>query len=924
MSGYYFLIEGQLLTSSYRPGPPFGNPQPSGWYRLPGINLLANASAVPESSAIPKGFLTPHQFPVMGLTESLYRLGNLILKALPSADRQPDQRSVASEVIKYGTIGKDRFEPQKRIPPALLLQMVEKSAVVRTCVDAVIRQVTRSIEKYDRCWDFYPKNPQAEILEDSKHLAPKEFLPTEHEPLAKQSLGSDESIEQIEGDDKNIPAPSQASVPVDTSTKNIISRKEYRDLEELLLNPDRKNRKSFNQILQAFTFDLLVFDDAFISIAYDDNGKPVALYNEESETIEIRADERGNIGDHTWFCTKCEPSREYREEEVKPLYTCPLHKIPLKETAYVQKAQGKIVARWSKDEMIHAHLFRQGGRLYGSPILGSLLMSVLNLRSMDTYFSDAYTLQRTPLGMIVFTGVDQASVTKSAEKITAETSINPFSVGWVGLPEGKSVQYIEMLKSPTDMQSIEFYKLYTDQIYRAFHVTPIVGGTIESGRAGSYPHAQLDVQSDFTRDYQRCISEALTNSALFEAFGVTNWYIGFTPVEEKEELYEAETSIALANAAKAWQDAGFDVWLDPNGKPFPIGTKPKPRQPNPFEAVMGVSLPSRDSTQTGIGDTPFGAGDKPEAPASWEKGHNSDYLFRKHGTIDEFKAKAKAWYAKLLKGGPISKEDDGSIAVTALRPSERELFDSLASIYEAQIDNTLAELRRLQSDPNWTDEKAYAIINRNLANMRASFVASAEKALRRIYYQGFEDAAAEIEREAEILIRPDSADENIIDYLLNNYSGVATTLPEFTAEQASNFTQIITRAFQQSPSPSIEAIVDEMKQVSESEVWKLERIARSEVTLISNNGRMMAWRKADDTGRFQYDWMNADEACDVCSNIAAGNPWSYEDLARETEGSDGSPFRPHPNCRCTVHRHVLKAKGTKRRDARGRFLRQSA
>lgn len=834
---------------------------------------------------------------------TLRDIGRMLLKDLPPAEDTPEQKSIATELLKYANLAPtDKTQFQRRVPGWILLAMAEKSQPVRTCIDAVVRECTRSTQYYDRCWDFYPKDSKADIKEDmeAQPEVPEE-KPTEITPKAPGGEVPEEFAQKQEPfppkePDKEKPDEEEPKEGAPKKSTTVISRTQYKDFEELLLTPDRRNRRSSNQIISAGLYDLLVFDDAFLSIAFEngdvEKGKPVALYNEESDGMEIRVDKKGNIGDDTWFCDMCEPEREYKGHDV-PSHVCPKHKIPMRETAYVQIYANKVRARWSKDEMIHIHMFRAGGRGYGSPPLMSLFYAVSNLMAMDTYFSDSYALQRTPRGFVVFTGVDQASVTQSA--IIAEESVaaNPMSVPWFAIPEGKSVEFVQLMSSAKDMQSIDFYKIYTEMVYKTFHVTPIVAGTIESGKSGNNPSIQLDVMADFIRGYQRAFAEAINNSILPERFGVKDWYFGFTPVEEEEEAAEAATQLSWAQVAKAWQDARFDVALDEDGKPYPVGNTPKePEPPSMFGLPpppgFGPKGPETSQEQ------------KPSAPQPEKQPMGLPFGEEAKGQPLSMKAKSADWYANLIKAAP--KPPGNEDWVSGLRSTEIGFYRGLDARYKASVQDAIAEVKALK---NPTEGQVKAILDRTLDSMKADLVRTAKESLEEAYDVSFSDAVEEMGLEMDMTGR----DEAALRWMESTWSGVESVLPEFVDDQKEVFSQIVKDAYAKEAGISTADIVDEFKKVSTAETWKLARIVRSEITLISNNARASAWKQADKEGLFKYDWSNVDDSCDVCANIAAGNPWKYEELADESSGGDGQPFRPHPFCRCTVVRHVLEKGG---------------
>jgi len=833
---------------------------------------------------------------------TLSEIGRMLLKELPSAEDTPNQKSIAQELLRYANIAPtDKPQFQRKIPAWILLGMAEKSQPVRTCIDAVVRECTRSTQYYDRCWDFYPKDAKATIKEDEAKVpkAPPEVpqppqTPPEAPPIGKAFPPPTDSTTT---------PPAETGKPVDQTDGTTISRAEYKDFQELLFNPDRRNRRSTNQIICASLYDLLVFDDAFISIAFENKdvlaGKPVALYNEESDGMEIRVDLRGNIGDDTWFCDQCKPEKEWKGMDVLPdakgVRLCPDHKLPMRETAYVQTFAGKVRARWSKEEIIHIHIFRAGGRGYGSPPLMSLFFAVSNLMAMDQYFSDAYALQRTPRGFVVFNGVDQSSVSQSA--IVAEETMqsNPMSIPWFALPEGKSVEFVSLMTAPKDMQSVDFYNLYTEMVYKTFHVTPIVAGTVASGKSGNNPNIQLDVQNDFIRAYQRALAEAINNSILPERFNMKSWYWGFTPVEEGEEQAEANTQLVWAQVAKAWEDARFDVVLDEDGKPFPSDNIPKPPQPIPaaFLPNMGPPGPGSQGPETGAPKAPPTSQPSNQTPQNTQTNPPTP-------TTQSNKGKTREWYALLTKAAPSPPKNPDW--VSGMRGQELDFYAGLNDRYKAAVDQAVREIGALD---NPTKGQVSAITDKALDAMKADLVAQAKASLGDVYDASFEDAVAEAGLSTDMV----GQDQAALDWMESgSWSGVESVLPEFADDQKAVFSTIINEAYQKEGGISTAEMVAQMKTVSNAETWKLARIVRSEITLISNNARADTWKKLDKEGLWKYDWSDTDDACEVCANITMGNPYTYDDLAAETTGGDGQPFRPHPFCRCTVVRHVLDIK----------------
>ncbi len=742
------------------------------------------------------------------------------MKADAPKGEVPVQKSLAEEIFLFATQSmQKKGTAEKAVPTWILRSLVERSAPVRACIEIVGREVTRSTKYYDRCWDLYPK----------------------------QSLGED----GIKPDDPK--------------------RKEYAALEQLLLAPDRRNRRTMNHLIKAAVTDLLTYDDFFWSIAYGDDGMPGAIYAEDAGNILIRYDKKGNVGDDTYFCDQCPPELEYFEDEAKRHgMQCPHHHIPLKKTAYVQfiESAGKVTARWAENEMVHGHLFKVGSRLNGLPLLLSLMLPIGNMLLMDQWFNDSYQDQRLPKGMLVFKGTPNDAVQRTATQVESAVAKNPHAAAWVGLGENKDVQFIKLMDTPTEMQSLDWYKLYRDVVYQTFNVAPAVGGIIESGRAGQQPDMQRATNANFIAAIQACIAETITNSPLFEVFGVKNWYFGFAPSEEEDELMEAQTSQAWATAAAQWKMAGYDTALDEDGRIYPTEKSPVPEAPGPSDSEFSGLSPPANEIGPGPGQTPDNAFEAP-LKGAWNPEHY-------YGLIEQM----------LVKGGLTPRKIPRSEAIAGLRSDELAFYDELEGAYKGIIDRGIKELNSMKGA---SEAQVRVTMDRILGELRGELMKAAERSVERLYMDGMREGGSDL----GLAVDFGAEEKAAVGYIMSAWPGVNSVLPEFTRIQQDIFGEIISKNFRVPGEADWRAMVQEMRKASDSEVWKLARIARSEATLIANQGRAAIYRKAD-KGEPDYDWVAAPDACVKCADVAARGPWKLEDLMNETDGG-----RIHPNDRCT-------------------------
>jgi hypothetical protein len=356
-------------------------------------------------------------------------------------------------------------------------------------------------------------------------------------------------------------------------------------LDKLFQKPNSDHE--FSQIIKSLKWQGLAVDDWFVSISYAESvvgtdpitQQPVKIrtakeiWVEDSATIKIMADKHGKLGSDEFFCPQCYDEKETDEYFPEDQVICPHCNGSLVETCYVQELEGKITARFGKDEMIHNNSGKNLPRLFGKPRLVSLLRLILAMQYQDRYNMATYSKGELK-NVVAFPEMNQDEIDEMYNAIDAQMSsfqvdpetgesTRPTRSLWVGVKQPPL--QLPMLPPSRDMQAIEWYKIYREAIASVYSVTPVFIGIIESGRSGNNPQMQIDVQNRATKEEQQSLEEPFNNQ-LLPRFGIHDWIMEFGEVEVDDELRRAQINVQKANAANIYSTAGFTVTLDDQGE----------------------------------------------------------------------------------------------------------------------------------------------------------------------------------------------------------------------------------------------------------------------------------------------------------------------------------------------------------------------
>lgn len=424
------------------------------------------------------------------------------------------------------------------------------------------------------------------------------------------------------------------------------------------MGEDRENPQSL--VGEGRTFKEFLFSTLWYGIALDDWYWEIA-HTEEMDLAQRKVvqtprgarvldgaitfpvmDEFGNFASTEYFCPVC-----YKAIQLKDGYdafidlrsrpgatseslTCDKCKGPLTQTAYIQKVGGKVVARFGKEEVVHASTSRIDPEVFG---LSKIIASVKLLYIID--YMDEYNLQIYSHGhanmILGIEGADAQMAKKMGAEIqnqirgrtrsdvrTGESEYNLEPVIIIlGLEQGRKITPVDISPQLASMQSIDYYRLYVEKTCGLFGTAPIFVMVAE-GEAIADARPQIEVNNHVTRGWMSDIEEPF-NNLLLPKLGVTDWVLAFGKIESRDELRDREIKQRVAATVAIYEARGHDVEVTEDGMDFtvsPTAVRPAEGGKSRLESMRTSQTdmdPANADKTSGVGKEPSVSVLEPEA-----------------------------------------------------------------------------------------------------------------------------------------------------------------------------------------------------------------------------------------------------------------------------------------------------------------------
>lgn len=381
---------------------------------------------------------------------------------------------------------------------------------------------------------------------------------------------------------------------------------QYKEFARLLKDPAPGQDRTFTEFIRSTLWYALALDDFYWEIGYTQDYNPLTgKYEAVPRGIRVLnaaitvplQDVYGNYTSDEYFCPRCY-KEQYLETGmdtyVKPMSYGGSFEVPVCErcggkmerTAFKQVVNGKTVARFTADEVIHSSTERVDPNVFGFSKVAAAIKHLLVLDYMDEYNYQIYShghvskllflvgSDRDEIERVMAQVNNALSATKRRDVQTGEARRSlETAIVMIGQEEGKDVRQVDIMPDLSAMQSLDYYRLYVNKVCGLYGVTPTFVNYEESMSNTRNSRVEIEVQNRVTRRYMQEILEPFNNK-LLPRLGITDWVLEFGPIESRDMLRDAQIKLTNIQAASLAIKAGFDVEMEPDASKYRISPKP--------------------------------------------------------------------------------------------------------------------------------------------------------------------------------------------------------------------------------------------------------------------------------------------------------------------------------------------------------------
>lgn len=681
-------------------------------------------------------------------------------------------------------------------------------------------------------------------------------------------------------------------------------------------NWDNEGRvvKTWNGILEDLVFYDLTIAGWHWEVVYGKDGRPSQVWPMNSEWMR-RVDDPGvRIG--KWFCPEClrDPNFAVKKATFSDGQKgCPIHGDTLEKVGWIEIDQtDNIVQVWSAREVLGGTSRTHGYRIYArSKVLRVWAMGQI-IRWRELFTWAAFSGNKRPDNIVIWP-LTQSEVDAMIEEFEKFKEDHPEyqSDIHLGIGNGESkpadVKLINLMGDLARVDEIEYDKWVVEAVAINLGVSRTMMGQQEAGQLG-HPEEVLQVSYDTIQEHDRHIEEFVNNGFVPLFPEVTDWEWKQNPPAKEQETERAETAKAWFEAIKAGRDAGARVKLDPTvdfGWPIVIEGWDE-KAPAPAGSALGSETPV--SPGDAPPQTPRGEAQGPPGAAAPEDGLPPALEGGAPKSTVHNARKGRQAAKGGLPGHPGAlggtSERGAAVAQTkaltprSLPPAEappgiREFEDRLAERLGRLYDKAVRDLERRSGRPA-TRSELEAALTALMLRLRDSIAREGARAALDAYVLGMD-----AQRDEFPLLAFGGRDEAVLNFLEAHPEALAGALSKVIEDAHGIIAAELRRSFQAGvdTGSAIRAAAETLRE----QKWRVERVVRTETTRVVNTARATQYEKyapPDST----FDWIPSTDRrlCERCAAIAARNPWPTLDELKAATGG----FAVHPNCRCTMVRHV--------------------
>jgi DNA-directed RNA polymerase subunit RPC12/RpoP len=683
-------------------------------------------------------------------------------------------------------------------------------------------------------------------------------------------------------------------------------------------------RKPMKEMLKDSTVYLLSIADWYWTIHRNEEGVPIALDVCPSEYI------KECVNDAIYFCPFCAADRRFEVVKgSKVQQRCRVHSTPLVEAGYIQVDEnGKTLMAWQRKDILHGQVDAYGNRKVGESRLMALIKECQTINWTGMYIWSSLSMSKRPGKLVAFEGMNQEQVNEMLAAVYKFKAEHPEIQRdlWLGNPNGAPT-VLDMMGEMNDASLTALRGALAEEIALTYGISMSFLGKPVAGKLGN-PEDLMEVSTATVCEVQQGLGSFINNQVLSQFREITDWHFELTPPTKEDKKAEAEWKQMQAQTLQTLRAAQIDAILNDDFEIVIRGELPMTPVAQPFGGVDSApSLPPSpraDASEPPASEDEMGDDDDDEEVAKsgrkcscqhdYTGVNNAVGATRKAdelalGTQVEMEHTDDPKEAARIAGEHIAEDPQyysklqaaglGKMFYKGITPRNNPEFvrgaATLEREFSADANRILASAAQRVAKGAPTSE-AEGEVNRELNKAAEKYV----KALIKLSYDD-ENGGMGIKASAF-----DQVDENALQVLMQGPQGMLESIKSTSREVVLELYKNVAEATARPGSYNFQDLTAHLAQVAGNNLWKMERIVRSETTKLSNHGRAMSWEKSDPDGRFTLSVSHSPGVppCKTCKAIADMGPLTLDDLKKATNN-----LLPHPNCKCTVVRVTSLSRG---------------
>ena len=232
-----------------------------------------------------------------------------------------------------------------------------------------------------------------------------------------------------------------------------------------------KNGDTWQEIMTQFLTDVLVFDRGAIEIVYDGNSEISELVALRGSTVAPVVNQKGRL---LHYEQNIFSDGEY--------------------AGTMGGGTGSII-KFKLNQMLYFNLFPNTADLVGNPLLECLVNETIALMRGSQHAMLSLDADEIPPGILVLAGISgRAAEEAKADMQRLKGQDHKIRVMTTPDPQGVGAKWLELKRTPKDIEMRELIDDLRRAVYRTFGVMPVEMG-LTDGMPRSTANAQLDVSS---------------------------------------------------------------------------------------------------------------------------------------------------------------------------------------------------------------------------------------------------------------------------------------------------------------------------------------------------------------------------------------------------------------------------------------------